>query len=55
VFVDDLPECVAGAEAVGIQGILHRSADRTTAELASAIGTGPIDPFRRGVPRGAAP
>jgi putative hydrolase of the HAD superfamily len=32
-FVDDLRENVAGAEAVGMRGILHRDTDRTIVEL----------------------
>ncbi len=32
-FVDDLRENIAGAEAVGMRGILHRDTERTIAEL----------------------
>ena len=38
VFVDDLRENVAGAEAVGMQGILHRDPAATIAELERALG-----------------
>jgi putative hydrolase of the HAD superfamily len=38
VFVDDLRENVAGAEAVGMTAILHRGADRTIPELERLLG-----------------
>jgi putative hydrolase of the HAD superfamily len=38
VFVDDLRENVAGAEAVGMTAILHRDAERTVAELEEILG-----------------
>jgi putative hydrolase of the HAD superfamily len=38
VFVDDLRENVAGAEAVGMRAILHREPERTIAELARLLG-----------------
>jgi putative hydrolase of the HAD superfamily len=38
VFVDDLRENVAGAEAVGMTAILHRDAERTVAELEELLG-----------------
>ena len=40
VFVDDLRENVAGAEAVGMTALLHRDSERTAAELARLFGTG---------------
>jgi putative hydrolase of the HAD superfamily len=38
VFIDDLRENIAGAEAVGITGILHRGADSTLPELEHLFG-----------------
>jgi len=38
VFVDDLRENIAGAEAVGMLGILHRKPEKTIAELERALG-----------------
>jgi putative hydrolase of the HAD superfamily len=38
VFVDDLRENCAGAEAVGMTAILHRGADRTLPELERLLG-----------------
>ena len=38
VFVDDLRENCAGAEAVGMAAILHRGADTTVPELESLLG-----------------
>jgi putative hydrolase of the HAD superfamily len=38
VFVDDLRENCAGAEAVGMTSILHRSADETVARLRELLG-----------------
>jgi epoxide hydrolase-like predicted phosphatase len=38
VFVDDLRENIAGAEAVGMLGILHRDPAETIAELERALG-----------------
>jgi putative hydrolase of the HAD superfamily len=38
VFVDDLRENVAGAEAVGMTAILHRGADKTIPELERLLG-----------------
>ena len=38
VFVDDLKENIAGAEAVGMAGVLHRGADRTLPELERLLG-----------------
>jgi len=38
VFVDDLRENIAGAEAVGMLGILHRKPETTIAELERAFG-----------------
>jgi putative hydrolase of the HAD superfamily len=38
VFIDDLKENIAGAEAVGITGILHRGADSTLPELERLLG-----------------
>jgi putative hydrolase of the HAD superfamily len=38
VFVDDLRENIAGAEAVGITGILHRGPDSTLPELERLLG-----------------
>jgi putative hydrolase of the HAD superfamily len=38
VFVDDLRENCAGAEAVGMTAILHRGADRTLPELQRLLG-----------------
>ena len=35
VFVDDLKENVAGAEAVGMTALLHRDSDETVAALSS--------------------
>lgn len=40
VFVDDLRESIAGAEAVGMTGILHRRAADTVAELERLLGIG---------------
>ena len=37
MFVDDLRENVAGAEAVGMRAILHRSPTETIAELERAL------------------
>jgi epoxide hydrolase-like predicted phosphatase len=38
VFVDDLKENIAGAEAVGMTGILHRGSDQTVPELERLLG-----------------
>lgn len=38
VFIDDLRENIAGAEAVGITGILHRGPDSTLPELERLLG-----------------
>jgi putative hydrolase of the HAD superfamily len=38
VFVDDLKENIAGAEAVGMTGILHRGSDLTLPELERLLG-----------------
>ena len=38
VFVDDLKENIAGAEAVGMAGVLHRGSDRTLPELERLLG-----------------
>jgi putative hydrolase of the HAD superfamily len=38
VFVDDLRENIAGAEEVGMVGVLHRDPDRTVAELEELLG-----------------
>jgi epoxide hydrolase-like predicted phosphatase len=38
VFVDDLRENCAGAEAVGMTGVLHRDATRTIARLEDLLG-----------------
>jgi FMN phosphatase YigB (HAD superfamily) len=38
VFVDDLRENVAGAETVGMAGVLHRESATTIAELESLLG-----------------
>ena len=38
VFVDDLRENIAGADAVGMLGILHRKPEKTIAELERALG-----------------
>jgi epoxide hydrolase-like predicted phosphatase len=38
VFVDDLKENIAGAEAVGMAGILHRGSDSTVPELERLLG-----------------
>jgi putative hydrolase of the HAD superfamily len=46
VFVDDLRENCAGAEAVGLTAILHRSTETTVAELERLFG------FRVGAPAG---
>lgn len=35
VMVDDVPEFIAGARAVGMQGVLHRTARETAAELSA--------------------
>jgi epoxide hydrolase-like predicted phosphatase len=40
VFVDDLKENIAGAEALGITGILHRGADSTLPVLERLLGIG---------------
>ena len=40
VFVDDLKENIAGAEAVGMAGVLHRGPDRTLPELERLLGVG---------------
>jgi putative hydrolase of the HAD superfamily len=42
VFVDDLRENVAGAEAVGMTAILHRDTERTLARLGELFGS-PLD------------
>jgi FMN phosphatase YigB (HAD superfamily) len=47
VFVDDLRENCAGAEAVGMTAILHRSTAATVAELERRFG------FRVGASAGA--
>jgi putative hydrolase of the HAD superfamily len=38
VFVDDLRENCAGAEAVGMTSVLHRSAHETVARLSELLG-----------------
>ena len=38
VFVDDLKENIAGAEAVGMTGVLHRGSDQTLPELERLLG-----------------
>jgi epoxide hydrolase-like predicted phosphatase len=38
VFVDDLKENIAGAEAVGMTGVLHRGAESTVPELERLLG-----------------
>jgi putative hydrolase of the HAD superfamily len=38
VFVDDLRENVAGAEAIGMAGILHRDSAATITELEGLLG-----------------
>jgi epoxide hydrolase-like predicted phosphatase len=38
VFVDDLKENIAGAEAVGMTGVLHRGSDQTVPELERLLG-----------------
>jgi epoxide hydrolase-like predicted phosphatase len=38
VFVDDLKENIAGAEAVGMTGVLHRGSDSTVPELERLLG-----------------
>jgi putative hydrolase of the HAD superfamily len=38
VFVDDLRENIAGAEAVGMTGVLHREASETVARLEELLG-----------------
>src|SRR5436190_3253197 len=40
VFVDDLRENIAGAEAVGMVGVLHRDPDETAAKLEEIFGLG---------------
>jgi epoxide hydrolase-like predicted phosphatase len=40
VFVDDLRENIAGAEAVGMTGVLHRDLDETAAKLEEIFGVG---------------
>jgi putative hydrolase of the HAD superfamily len=40
VFVDDLRENCAGAEAVGMTAILHRDPERTVAEIEQLLGMG---------------
>jgi epoxide hydrolase-like predicted phosphatase len=40
VFVDDLRENIAGAEAVGMTGVLHRDPAQTVAELEDVLGIG---------------
>jgi epoxide hydrolase-like predicted phosphatase len=42
VFVDDLRENCAGAEAVGMTAILHRGAESTLPELERLLGVGPL-------------
>lgn len=42
VFVDDLRENCAGAEAVGMTAVLHRGPDRTLPELERLLGVGLI-------------
>jgi putative hydrolase of the HAD superfamily len=39
IFVDDLRENIAGAEAVGMIGVLHRDPAATVAELENLLGT----------------
>ena len=43
IFVDDLRENVAGAEAVGMTAVLHRDPAETIAELERALGM-PLNP-----------
>jgi epoxide hydrolase-like predicted phosphatase len=38
VFIDDIPENIAAAEAVGLTGVLHRSATETSARLTELLG-----------------
>ncbi len=38
VFVDDLRENCAGAEAVGMTAVLHRDAEKTIARLEELLG-----------------
>jgi putative hydrolase of the HAD superfamily len=53
VFVDDLRENCAGAEAVGMTAILHRDVADTVARLEDLLGPIPSTPGRgRTVPRG---
>ena len=40
VFVDDLRENCAGAEAVGMTAVLHRGAERTLPRLEELLGVG---------------
>lgn len=42
VFVDDLRENCAGAEAVGMTAVLHRGPERTLPELERLLGIGPL-------------
>jgi HAD superfamily hydrolase (TIGR01549 family) len=37
VMVDDVPELVAGAQAVGMHGVLHRTAPETAAKLSALL------------------
>lgn len=38
VFVDDVPACVQGAEALGIQAVLHSSTPRTISAVSALLG-----------------
>jgi putative hydrolase of the HAD superfamily len=42
VFVDDLRENCAGAEAVGMTAVLHRGVERTLAELERLLAVSPL-------------
>ncbi len=47
VFVDDLRENIAGAEAVGMVGVLHRDPDQTVARLEELLGLPLTAPSRQ--------
>jgi FMN phosphatase YigB (HAD superfamily) len=40
IFVDDLRENIAGAEAVGMTGVLHRDPTETVSRLEDLLGIG---------------
>ena len=44
MFVDDLRENIAGAEAVGMLGLLHRDPDETIEKLEERLGLALGDP-----------